>query len=161
MILEMIVGQLGGTIVEKMFGSLVKIADSYNKREISETDAKKQMVVTLIGASKEVEVEHSRDLTATYKTFWDAANNDKTNLMKAMWAAALGSQIFVLFWSQWCVPMLFAYGYLGSNGWHAGTSAEWAYLIVIALLGMGPVVLRSGPGSGDYVDKLKSVVGKK
>ncbi len=55
--------------------------------------------------------------------------------------------------------MLFAYGLLGAHGWHAGTSAEWAYLIVVALLGMGPVVLRSGPGpgSGDYIDKLKGL----
>jgi hypothetical protein len=75
------------------------------------------------------------------------------------WATALYSQLFVLFWSQWVVPMMFAYGLLGI-GWRAGTSAEWAYLIVIGLLGMAPVVLRSGPGAGNITDRLKAMVSK-
>lgn len=42
----------------------------------------------------------------------------------------------------------------------SGSTADWAYLLVAACLGMAPVVLRSGPGAGGIADKLKAMVGK-
>lgn len=160
-VLELILSKLGGALVDKVFGGVVEISKAYINKQINETDAKKQFLMLFTGAAKEIEVTHSNDLRETYKVFWTVADTDKSNIMKRMWAVALGSQIFVLFWSQWVVPMLYSYGWLGEKGWHAGTSAEWAYLIVVALLGMGPVVLRSGPGGGNYMDKAKEMWGKK
>jgi hypothetical protein len=65
--------------------------------------------------------------------------------MQIMWAWTVGTQLFVLVWSQFFVPLLYAYGLLTS--WKAGTTGEWAYLLLGACLGTGPLVLRNGPGA--------------
>lgn len=157
--LELIFAKLGGAFLDRIFGGILDISKAVINKQVTEIEAKKQMMSLFISGAKEIEVTHSNDLRETYKTFWTAADNDKSNLMKRMWAVALGSQIFVLFWSQFCVPLLFAYGLLPN--WKAGTSAEWAYLLVGALLGMGPLVLRNGPGQGALnPDKLKALISK-
>ena len=155
--LELILSKVGGALIDRIFGGIVKIGEAYINKQITEIEAKKQILSLFLGGSKEIEVTHANVLGETYKTFWTAADSDKSNLMKRMWAVALGSQIFVLFWSQFCVPLLFAYGYLPN--WKAGTSAEWAYLLVGSLLGMGPLVLRAGPGASVLsLDKLKELI---
>lgn len=156
--LSTIFASLGGAIVDKFFGAARDIFHDYASQKISEAECRSRLMTALSDAVKAIEISHSETLAKTFQTFWSAANTDKTNLMKIMWAAALGSQIFVLFWSQWCVPLLFAYGYLPN--WKAGTTAEWAYLLIGGLLGLGPVVLRNGPGAGSITDKLKAMVSK-
>lgn len=158
--LEAIFAKLGGVVLDRIFGGIVDIAKQVINKQITEIEARKQMGMLFMTAFKEIEVSHAQVLAETYKTFWSAASDDKSNIMKVMWAAALGSQIFVLFWSQWCVPLAFAYGWLPS--WKAGTTAEWSYLLIAGLLGMGPTVLRSGPAAGNaggIVGMLKTLVG--
>lgn len=152
---EAIIAKVGGAFIDRIFGGLMEIGKAWINKEITDAQAREKILSLMVNGSRDVEVAHSHDLADTYRTFWGAADNDKSNLMKRMWAFALGSQIFVLFWSQWVVPLLFAFGMLPN--WKAGTSAEWAYLLVGGLLGMGPMVLRSGPASGDYIDKLKNL----
>jgi hypothetical protein len=156
--LSTIFASLGGAIVDKFFGAARDIFHDYATQKISEAECRSRLMTALSDAAKAIEISHSETLAKTFQTFWSAADTDKTNLMKIMWAAALGSQIFVLFWSQWCVPLLFAYGYLPN--WKAGTTAEWSYLLIGGLLGLGPVVLRSGPGAGNITDRLKTMVSK-
>lgn len=160
-ILSAIFGFIGGPLIDKLVGPLTDLFKAYLNKQITEAQLREKIQELLLSSVKEIEITHANVLAETYKTFWTAADTDKTNLMKIMWAAALGSQIFVLFWSQWVVPMLFAYGYLGDKGWHAGTTAEWAYLVVLGLLGMGPSVLRAGPAAGTgIVGMLKSLIGR-
>jgi hypothetical protein len=156
--LSAIVSAFGGEIIGKLFGTFGDIIKRWQDKQISEVEAKQAMVLAMVAAFKDIEVAHAEALTKTYATFWAAADTDKSNLMKIMWAAALGSQIFVLFWSQFCVPLLFAYGFLPN--WKAGTTAEWSYLLIGALLGLGPMVLRSGPSAGTITERLKAMIGK-
>ncbi len=144
--------------VDKLIDKGAGIWESYLKKEISKEEMREKMVEVVTGSAKEIDVTHANVLQQTWATFWTAADQDKSNLMKRMWAIALGSQIFVLFWSQFFVPLLYAYGLLPN--WKAGTSADWAYLLVGALLGMGPMVLRSGPGAGSITERLKALIGK-
>lgn len=158
--LSAIVSFFAGPLVDKLIAPLTHIFDGYINKQITEAQLREQVQALLIGAFKDIEIEHSADLAKTYATFWGAADTDKTNLMKIMWAAALGSQIFVLFWAQWCAPVLYAYGFM-DRGWHAGSTVEWAYLLIGSLLGLGPLVLRSGPSAGGgIVGSLKTLIGK-
>lgn len=158
--LEAIFAKLGGAFLDRIFGGILDISKAIINKQITEVEAKKQLLSLFISGWKDVEVAHSNDLRETYKTFWTAADNDKSNLMKRMWAVTLGSQIFVLFWQQWVAPLLYAYGYMG-KGWHDGGTGVWSYALVGGLLGMGPLVLRSGPGAAALnADKLKALIGK-
>jgi hypothetical protein len=158
--LEAIFAKLGGAFLDRIFGGILDISKAVINKQITEIDAKKQLLSLFISGWKDVEVEHSKDLVETYRTFWTAADSDKTNLMKIMWAAALGSQIWVLFWAQWVAPFLYAYG-LMDKGWHAGGTTDWSYALVGALLGLGPMVLRTGPTGGSITDKLKALISGK
>ena len=154
--LSTIIASLGGAIVDKFFGAARDIFHDYTTQKISEAECRMRLLSALADAAKAVEVAHADALAKTYASFMDAM---KTSLlMQRMWALTVGSQLFILFWSQFCVPLLFAYGMLPN--WKAGTSAEWAYLLIVACLGMGPVVLRSGPGAGNIADRLKALVSK-
>jgi len=152
-----IISSLGGVFLDKFFSSALDAFKAYENKQISMEELRTKLLGLMLSAAKDIEVAHADALAKTYASFMDAMKTSK--VIQYGWATALYSQIFVLFWSQWVVPMLFAYGLLGV-GWRAGTSAEWAYLIVVGLLGMGPVVLRSGPGAGDIAGKLKAAIGK-
>lgn len=152
-----IITSLGGAFINKFIDGALTAFTAYQNKQISMEELKTKLLSLMVTAARDIEVSHSETLAKTYASFMDAMKTSK--VIQYGWATALYSQLFVLFWSQWMVPMLFAYGLLGI-GWRAGTSAEWAYLIVIGLLGMAPVVLRSGPGAGSIADKLKAAVSK-
>jgi len=152
-----IISSLGGVFINKFIDGALQAFTAYQNKQISMEELRTKLLSLMVGAAKDIEVSHADALTKTYASFMDAMKTSK--VIQYGWATALYSQLFVLFWSQWMVPMLFAYGLLGI-GWRAGTSAEWAYLIVIGLLGMAPVVLRSGPGAGNLTDRLKAMVSK-
>jgi hypothetical protein len=156
--LSAIFSSVGMSLINGFLDKALAAFTAYQNKQISVEQLKDQLYAAMVAAAKDVEIAHADTLAKTYATFWTAANADKSNLMKIMWAAALGSQIFVLFWSQWCVPLLFAYGFLPN--WKAGTTAEWSYLLIGALLGLGPMVLRSGPSAATITDKLKAMIGK-
>jgi len=155
-----IIAQLGGAFISKFIDGALEAFKAYENKQISLEELKDRLLGLMVGAARDIEVSHSETLAKTYATFWQAADSDKSNIMKIMWASALGSQIFVLFWAQWCAPLLYAYGYM-DKGWRAGTTVEWAYLLIGALLGLGPMVLRNGPAAGSNVTAaLKNLLGK-
>jgi len=62
-----------------------------------------------------------------------------------------------LVWHQLAIPFIafaFAVRYPSS-----GETVNWAYLLLGACLGMGPLVLRNGPGTLS-TDKLKALITK-
>lgn len=147
---------IGMPLINGILDKALDAFRAYENKQISIEQLKTQLYGMMLDTIKAVEVAHSDALAKTYASFMDAMKTSA--LMQRTWAAVVLSQLFVLLWSQWAVPLLFAFGYLSS--WKAGTSAEWAYLLVGACLGMGPMVLRSGPGAGTLVERLRGAVGK-
>ncbi len=153
--LSAIVSALGGQIVDSLLGKVMGTFQAYFNKQISMEELRAGVVKALLETVAEIEKAHADALAKTYASFMDAMKTSK--LMQIMWAWTVGTQLFVLFWSQFFVPLLFAFGLLPS--WKAGTTGEWAYLLLGACLGMGPMVLRNGPGALS-MDKLKSLIGK-
>lgn len=153
--LSAILSSIGGAFVEKFFSAAKDIFHDYTAGKISEAECRTRLLTALLDSAKAIEISHSETLAKTYATFMDAMKTSK--LMQIMWALTVGTQLFVLFWSQFFVPLLFAYSLLPS--WKAGTTGEWAYLLLGACLGLGPLVLRSGPGAMD-TSKLKGLISK-
>jgi hypothetical protein len=152
--LSTIISQLGLSIINGFLDKALAAFTAYQNKQISIEQFKTQLYEALLASVKEVEIAHADALAKTYASFMDTMKTSK--LMQWVWAIVTLSQTFVLVWSQFAVPLLFAYGLLPN--WKAGTSAEWAYLLVGACLGMGPIVLRSGPGAGSLLERMKAVL---
>ncbi|RZN01679.1 hypothetical protein CWO91_32995 [Bradyrhizobium genosp. SA-3] len=63
--------------------------------------------------------------------------------MQKVWGFAIISQLLVLLWHQVGIPAIVALGVITRYP-SSGTTVEWAYLLVGALMGLGPMV-RAGP----------------
>lgn len=153
--LSAIASALGGQIVDSLLGRITGLFEAYFKKQISMEELRAGMIKALLETFAEIEKAHADALAKTYASFMDAMKQSR--LMQIMWAWTVGTQLFVLVWSQFFVPLLFAYSLLPN--WKAGTTGEWAYLLLGACLGMGPLVLRSGPGALSP-ERLKSLITK-
>lgn len=152
-----IISALGLPFINKFFDSAADMFKAYENKQISKEEAIDKLLGIMTGAARDVEVSHSETLAKTYDSFMGAMQ--KNLLLQYAWCAAVYSQIFVLVWAQFFVPLLFAFQILPN--WKAGTTAEWAYLLVGSLLGMGPLVLRSGPGAGNIAASIRGMLGGK
>jgi len=155
--LSAIFSSVGMSIINGILSQAVTAFTAYENKQISVEQLKDQLYAAMLATVKDVEVAQADDLAKTYASFMDTMKTSA--LMQWTWAAVVLSQLFVLVWSQFMVPLLFAFNYLPS--WKAGTTAEWSYLLIGACLGMGPLVLRSGPGAGNLVGRLRAAIGSK
>lgn len=84
--------------------------------------------------------------------------------MQAAWKAAVLSQLFVLVWHQLCIPwIVIAVNAAGYPAWRypsSGSTIDYAYFLLMALIGAPAIAARNGPGAGGFVDGLKKLVGK-
>lgn len=149
-----IISSLGGVFINKFFDGALQAFTAYQNKQISVEELKDKLYGLMVNAARDIEVSHAETLAKTYASFMEALK--VTPILQRMWAWTVGTQLFILCWSQFFVPLLFAYQILPN--WKAGTTGEWAYLLLGACLGMGPLVLRNGPGTGTIADKLKAAV---
>lgn len=140
-------------LVPILTGSLADAFKAYEQKQITLAELNAKVQQSLISAFAEVQKSQSAALAATFASFMDGAKNSA--LMRAVWAAVVLSELVVLLWHQLGIPAvvyLTGHGYPGS-----GTTVEWAYLLIAACLGLGPVVLNKGPGKVD-MSELKTKI---
>lgn len=153
--LSAIFSAVGGQIIDSLVGKITGVFEAYFKKQISFEELKTQVSKAMLETFAEVEKAHADALAKTYTAFMQAMAQSR--LMQVVWGAVVISQLFVLVWYQWVVPLLVTYGHVTKYA-SAGTTVEWAYLLLAGCLGMGPVVLRSGPGAGSIADKIKGMI---
>jgi hypothetical protein len=132
-------------LVPILTGSLADAFKAYEQKQITLAELNAKVQESLISAFAEVQKSQSAALAQTFASFMDGAKNSA--LMRAVWASVVLSELAVLLWHQAGIPALVyltGHTYPGS-----GTTVEWAYLLVAACLGLGPVVLNKGPGKVD------------
>lgn len=156
-----LIAALGGKFIDGFLTEATGLFKAYINKEITEAELREKLLSCMLQSAKSVEVAHAEALAKTYSAFMDTMG--KSNLMRRAWAWTLGSQVFALFWYQWVVPFstFIAHDYFGATRWFfpsPGSTIEWAYLLIGGLCGMGPIVLRSGPGAGQIVERLKAAV---
>lgn len=155
--LTAIFSKLGLDIVDRLLGKLLKPFELYVNKQITFEELKAQVHQAMLDTFAEVEKAHADALAKTFESFQQTLRSSPE--LVRMFKVVIYSQTFVLFWSQWVVPMAHWLGYQGA--WRAGTTAEWAYLLIGGLCGAAPMLLRTGPGAGNLVDQIKSLVGRK
>lgn len=157
--LTAIFSKLGLDIVDKLLGRLMQPFDMYFKKQITMEELRAKIIQALFDTFAEVEKAHADALAKTYESFMQAMV--KSKLMQVMWASVVGSQLFVLLWHQFAIPFIVFMGWAKQYP-SSGTTVEWAYLLLVACLGMGPAVLRAGPaGPSGILARLGALVGKK
>jgi hypothetical protein len=153
--LSAIFSTIGVQLVDTFLGKVTGAFEAYFKKEITIEELRTRVRQSLLESVTEIEKSHAEALAKTFASFMDAVQ--KSKLMQAVWASVVLSQLFVLVWYQFVVPALVTWGWVKHYA-SAGTTVEWAYLVIVACLGMGPVVLRSGPGSGGLISKLRGLI---
>jgi len=132
-------------------GSLADAFKAYEQKQITLAELNAKVQEALISAFAEVQKSQSAALAQTFASFMDGAKNSK--LMRAVWAIVVLTQLGVLLWAQVGAP---AFVRVFGGEWpSSGSTVDWAYLLVAACLGLGPVVLNKGPGKVDLSDLKK------
>jgi hypothetical protein len=156
-----IISALGGAFIDKFLGTALSAFKAYNEKQISMEELKTRLHLSMIDAAKSVEVAHAQALADTYKSFMGAVVQSK--FMQTIWAAVTLSQLVVLLWHQIGIPFFVMIMRQYIPGWTypgSGSTVEWAYALLGACIGFGPMVLRTGPAGGSITDKLKAMVGR-
>lgn len=139
-------------LVPILTGSLADAFKAYEQKEISIAELNARVQEALIKAFAEVQKSQYAALAQTFASFMDGAKNSK--LMRVVWAIVVLSQLGVLLWAQVGAPAFIRA--FGGEWPSAGATIDWAYLLVVGLCGLGPVVLNRGPGKVDLSDlKMK------
>lgn len=154
-----IISLLGGPIIQAIFGNVVDIAKAYINKEVSEEEARSKMVLALTAGAAQVEVSHSETLAKTYSSFMDTMKGSV--LMQSIWGSVVITQLFVLLWHQLGIPAVVYFGYGPYPS--SGSTVEWAYALIGALMGLGPMIMRTGPASVSpgWVGELKALISKR
>lgn len=147
---------IGGKFVDSLLGKVTGVFEKYFQKQVSMEELRTQLLQAVLETVAEIEKSHADALAKTYASFMQAMAQSR--LMQAVWGSVVLSQLFVLVWHQMGIPLLV---YItGEKFPSSGTTVEWAYLLLAGCLGMGPVVLRNGPGAGDIAWRIKSLIGK-
>ncbi|WP_445222270.1 hypothetical protein ACKWRH_21685 [Bradyrhizobium sp. Pa8] len=162
MLTGLLTGPIISAICDGLFGRLESAWEAYVKKEISKDQLMAQMQAALMATFRDVEVAFYDSLSKTYASFMQALGNSP--VMQKAWVAAVVSQLFVLVWHQLCIPwIVIGVQAAGFTGWRypsSGSTIDYAYFLLMALLGAPAIAARGGPGSSTFVDGLKRLVGK-
>lgn len=159
--LSTILSSLGGALIDKFLGNALKAFELYNNKQISMEELKTRLHMALVDAAKEVEVAHADAMAKMFASFMGAV--EKSPFMQWVWGCVTISQLLVLLWAQVGIPFFTMLMRQTVPDWKypsAGTTTDWAYLLLAGCVGLGVTALRSGPGAGNLTDRLKGLIGK-
>lgn len=138
------------TLAPLLIGKLADAFTAYEKKQITLAELNAKVSEALMECFAEVMKSQSDALAKTFASFGEVMKNSR--LVRMVWAIVVLSQLAVLLWLQVGISALV---YVKGGAWpSAGATGDWAYLLIVGLLGLGPVVLNGGPGKVN-VDSLK------
>lgn len=155
--LRAIIKTIASSLTGELLGRVEGIFKAYFEQKITREQLQAELQKALIESVTEIEKAHADALVRTYQTFMTAATQNP--ILLRVWAAVAISQLIVLLWHQVGISTLCYFVGVKACWPSSGTTADWAYLLLGALCGLGPVILRSGPAKLD-LDKLKSLTVK-
>lgn len=155
-ILTKLGSMFGGNIVDALLSNFTTLFKAYFDKQITEAQLREKLTEALITSFADVEKAHADSLTKTFASFMDAVT--KSKLMQATWAAVALSQLAVIIWFQIGVPALMFFVYPGFEYPSSGTTADWAYALVMLCLG-GGAYSRATAGGG-LLEAFKGFIGR-
>jgi hypothetical protein len=144
-------------MVEAFAGPVEAIFHDYIQGKISKEQLQEKLQEAMLAAFSQVESQYLDSITKTYTAFIQVAAQNP--VMTRAWSIVLYSQLFVLFWHQFCIPAIVALGFIKTYP-QSGTTVNWAYALVALCLGAPAIASRVGPAASWASDSLKRMVGK-
>jgi hypothetical protein len=133
-ILKSILGWLTGGFVDKILDGW----QAYLKKEISEAEFEARVKIAASEAAAKVEASWAQAAADTARATHDSLG--KSAILQRAWASVLFLQITVLAFYQVGAP---AFLLITGTPWpDPGVTLEYAYLLVGAMIGVGPLVIR-------------------
>lgn len=131
-----------GTIASVISGNLLKefrqLAEAYFNKEISKEQFESQSKIAATNATKDIEIAWSEAATKMTESVQQTIRTSP--VIQRAYATVLFFQLFVLFWYQFCTS---AFKLATGVEWPAPmASIEWAYLLIAAMIGIGPLVYK-------------------
>lgn len=132
-----VVGWLTGGFADK----IVDLGKSYFNKEISEAEFKSRVDIATQEAAAKVEASWADALKSTTESV--QATLRTSIILQRAYAITLFMQVAVLFFYQIIAP---AFQVITGVVWPSpGVTLEWAYLLIGAMIGAGPLVFRRQP----------------
>lgn len=153
--LTAIASAIAGPLIDRLVSPFTDLFKSYLNKEISADQLRSEMVKAMLAAFAQVETAEADALAKTYASFMQAAT--QSLLLQVVWASVTISQLLVLLWHQVGIPALVYW--TGEHYPSSGSTVEWAYALIAACLGLGPIALRTGPGAPN-IAAWKSLIAK-
>ncbi len=157
MILEGLLGSVVKSLADSAIGKISDAFIAYQNKQISQSELEAKVKQTIITSFADIEKAAYDAMAKTFDSFMKAVSKNK--LMQVVWGAATISQLFVLLWHQVGIPFVVFMGWTTRYP-SSGTTVEWSYLLLAGLMGLGPVMIRSGPGAGSMLEQLKTLAKK-
>lgn len=125
---------LTGGLVDRVF----ELGQAYLRKEISEAEFRSRVEIAAQETAAKIEQGWAQAASETAKAAHGSLASSP--ILQRAWAAVLFLQVTVLVWYQLGAP---AYLLITGTPWpDPGVSLEWAYLLVGAMIGAGPLVMR-------------------
>lgn len=124
-------------------GLLDKILEAYRLRQEGKiSEAEFQSRVEVAAHENAAKIEQAWAETAKSTVAATQATLSSSSVLQRAWGSVLFLQVAVLVWYQVGAS---AYAVITGGRWpDPGVSLEWAYLLIAAMIGAGPLVLRRG-----------------
>lgn len=137
--LSILAGLVTPTLITSLLSGAGDIFLKYQQNQITKAQLEEHLKEMILQAFTEVEQAYAKSLSDMYSSFMQAVVQSK--IMQRTWATVVLSQTAVLVWAQLGVPAVVAAGWV--EKWpSAGATIDWAYYLVGACLGFGPLVLK-------------------
>lgn len=133
-----ILSWLTGGFVDKVVG----LGQAYLQKQVSEAEFRAEVEKAAQETAAKIEASWAE---ATAKVAASTQDTLKASaILQRAWAAILFLEVAVLVFYQIGAP---AFAIITGRAWpDPGISLEWAYLLVAAMIGAGPLVFRKGAG---------------
>jgi len=102
--LTAIFSQFGMSIINGVLDRFLDAFKAYENKQISIEELRTRLYEAMLGVVKEIEVAHADALAKIYQAFMGALA--QSPLMQRVWATAVLSQLFVLVYHQFGIPLI-------------------------------------------------------
>lgn len=148
-----------GAIVQAVLPGLISGLEPFYRDYINGRISHEQLLLegskVLLGCFQQLDAALLDSITKTFTSFWQA--NNQNAVMQHGWAIVLYSQLFVLIWHQWVIPLVVTLGLVKEYA-TSGATVNWAYALVALCLGAPAIASRVGPAANWAADNLSRIL---
>lgn len=152
MLAALFTGPVLTALINALLGPLESIFHDYTQGQITKEQLAERLQAAMLSTLAQIDAQFTDSLTKTYTAFITTAATNP--VMTRAWSVVLYSQLAILLWQQWAIPLIVALGFVQKYP-SAGVTGEWAYALVALCLGAPALSTRIGSVANNIKQMLK------